>query len=566
MVHQEALDLVEEYAEDKSVFIKLVVMKIKYIFLGIILASMSGHAQTQYDAFRFSENELNGTARFVGMGGAMGALGADISVISTNPAGIGLFRGHDVSTSFSFNNTQVRSSFNGVSMNEKKNNMSFDQIGFVYSSKIGNKTTLRYLNFGFNYHKSNNINRLFSVGGFLDGLSQTWQMANMIGEAVNSLSEIDDIYNYGDVDGIANPYDPYGSNYPYLGVLGVRAGLVGITKDGSGLKAWNGDHNYYNSREEGGIQQYDFNISFNVQDKMYFGVTLGVYDIDYRRTTLYEEYIYDESIESGKTLNHEGVYQLNNVHRTSGTGVDLKLGAIFRPIDDSAFRFGFAIHTPTWYNLTDKYNSSIYSDITYQFVNEEDNIVEEESEIINENIYDYVGGETLQDYRLTTPWRFNLNVGTVFGGIMAVGAEYEYSAYNQSKFYYYDGYEMSEQNQYINEDLKGVHTLRLGMETRITPVFSLRAGYNFSSQAFKKTAYKALNYNDMRTDVEYNNKYNQNTLTVGLGYAGRIFYADLAYKFNLYKSDFYPFSDVDLMPAHLTNERHQALLTFGVHF
>ena len=254
------------------------------------------------------------------------------------------------------------------------------------------------------------------------------------------------------------------------------------------------------------------------------------------------------------------------MHRTSGTGFDLKLGAIFRPIDDSAFRFGFAIHTPIWYSLTDIYNSSLYSDITYQVFDEKENAVIEEIDRINENVYDYVDGEIMQDYRLTTPWKFNVNMGTVFGGMMAVGAEYEFAAYNHCKLHYYDGYEMIEQNQYINEDVKGVHTLRLGMETRITSAFSVRAGYNFSSQAFKKTAYKALNYNDMRTDVEYNNKYSQNTVTVGLGYAGRIFYADLAYKYNIYKSDFYPFSDSSLMPARLTNERHQALLTVGVHF
>lgn len=537
-------------------------MKTKYIFLFAALTALTVNAQTQYDAFRFSESELNGTARFVGMGGAMGALGADISVMSTNPAGIGLFRGHDFSTSFSFNNTKVGSSFGGVTMNEKKNNMSFDQIGFVYSSKIGNRTTLRYLNFGFNYHKSNNLNKLFSAGGFLDGLSQTYQIANMIGGAVGSLSEIDDIYNYGDINGVSNPY--YNSYYPYLGVMGVRTGLVGITNDNSALKAWNGDRNYYNSREEGGIQQYDFNLSFNVEDKMYFGVTLGIYDVNYKRTTLYEESIYDQSPDFQKP--HEGFYQLNNYHRTDGTGADLKFGAIFRPIDDSAFRFGFAIHTPTWYSLRDTYNSGIYSEITYQIFDETENVVKEETDMINENIYDYVDGETVQDYRLTTPWKFNLNMGTVFGGIMAVGAEYEFAAYNHCKLYYYDGYEMSEQNQYINEDVKGVHTLRLGMETRITPAFSVRAGYNFSSQAFKKTAYKALAWNDMHTDVEYNNKYSQNTVTVGLGYAGRIFYADLAYKYNIYKSDFYPFSDQDLMPARLTNERHQALMTLGVHF
>lgn len=541
-------------------------MKSKYTLFIVSALGMASvaSAQTQYDAFRLSENELNGTARFVGMGGAMGALGADISVMGTNPAGIGLFRGHDLSTSFSFNSTQVKSDFNGTSMKEKKNQMSFDQIGFVYSTKIGNKTALRYFNFGFNYHKSNNLNKLFSVGGLLDGLSQTNQIANMIGGAVSDIGEIDNIYNYG-VKGhekLPNPYDPVNSNYPYLGVMGVRTELVAVG-DNNTLKGWNGDGNYYHSREEGGIQQYDFNVSFNVQDKMFFGLTLGVYDVDYRRTTHYSEDIFDQNPEFQQP--HIGYYELNNTFRTSGTGTNLKLGAIFRPIDDSAFRFGVAIHTPTWYRLTDIYNSNVYSEMSYQVKNEAGEVVTKDFNA-NELISDYVGGEVLQDYRLTTPWKFNVNLGTVFGGIMAVGAEYEYTDYSSAKLYYSDGYEMSNQNQYLSEDLKGVHTLRLGMETKLTSCFSVRAGYNFSTQAFKETAYKALNWNDMRTDTEYNNKFSQNTVTVGLGYRGRLFYADFAYKYNLYKSDFYSFSDINLQAAKLTNERHQALVTVGIHF
>ena len=541
-------------------------MKSKYTLFMVSALGMASvaSAQTQYDAFRLSENELNGTARFVGMGGAMGALGADISVMGTNPAGIGLFRGHDLSTSFSFNSTQVKSDFNGTSMKEKKNQMSFDQIGFVYSTKIGNKTALRYFNFGFNYHKSNNLNKLFSVGGLLDGLSQTNQIANMIGGAVSDIGEIDNIYNYG-VKGhekLPNPYDPVNSNYPYLGVMGVRTELVAVG-DNNTLKGWNGDGNYYHSREEGGIQQYDFNVSFNVQDKMFFGLTLGVYDVDYRRTTHYSEDIFDQNPEFQQP--HIGYYELNNTFRTSGTGTNLKLGAIFRPIDDSAFRFGVAIHTPTWYRLTDIYNSNVYSEMSYQVRNEAGEVVTKDFNA-NELISDYVGGEVLQDYRLTTPWKFNVNLGTVFGGIMAVGAEYEYTDYSSAKLYYSDGYEMSNQNQYLSEDLKGVHTLRLGMETKLTSCFSVRAGYNFSTQAFKETAYKALNWNDMRTDTEYNNKFSQNTVTVGLGYRGRLFYADFAYKYNLYKSDFYSFSDINLQAAKLTNERHQALVTVGIHF
>ena len=63
------------------------------IFLTSLLASSTLLAQDIYKMEAFTNNDLNGTARFVGMGGAMNALGADISVINTNPAGIGMFHG-----------------------------------------------------------------------------------------------------------------------------------------------------------------------------------------------------------------------------------------------------------------------------------------------------------------------------------------------------------------------------------------------------------------------------------------------------------------------------------------
>lgn len=537
-------------------------MKRKYMYAMAcsLMCSAQAMAQNAYDAARYAGDELNGTARFVGMGGAMGALGADISTIGTNPAGIGLFRGHDLSTSFGMNSTKAESDFGGEKMNDKRNKASFDQIGFVYSTKIGNRTTLRYLNFGFNYHKSRNFNRMFAAGGMLNGLSQTQQMANMVGGTIFSMDEIDNIYNYG-MEGHSNLSNPYNNvNYPYLGVMGIRTGLVGVGTfdDGKGGTyqlpiGWNGNSSGFRSREEGGINQYDFNVAFNVEDRMYFGITLGVNDVDYTRSTYYTEDLYDGA--------HNGFYEMRNMYRTEGTGLNLKFGAIFRPIEESPFRFGIAIHTPTWYSLTDIYSSEIYSKLNYNYENEDDN----KQFKANERTIDYAG-ESVQDYRLVTPWKFNLSAGTTLGGIMALGAEYEYANFGSSHLYYNDGTPMENQNEYTKSTLKGQHTLRLGMETRISSAFSVRAGYNYSTSVFKDGAYKSLNANDMRTDTEYANDLARNTVTVGLGYRGKWFYTDLAYKYDVYKSDFYAFSDAALQATKVTNERHQLLLTLGVHF
>ena len=129
----------------------------KYIVLAALsLAMLPVAAQDTYDNARMLGYDLNGTARYVGMGGALEALGADISTISTNPAGIGMFRHSNASLSFGAVSQQGVNKFDNLN----KTVMSFDQIGFVYSGRTGESS---YINFGFNYHKSKNFDQILSA-------------------------------------------------------------------------------------------------------------------------------------------------------------------------------------------------------------------------------------------------------------------------------------------------------------------------------------------------------------------------------------------------------------------
>ena len=105
----------------------------KIVFAALAMAVvLPAAAQDTYESGRLLGGDLNGTARYVGMGGAMEALGADISTTGTNPAGIGLFRHDAVSTSFGLVSQTDAQEFDGRSTT----NMSFDQIGFVYSMRM----------------------------------------------------------------------------------------------------------------------------------------------------------------------------------------------------------------------------------------------------------------------------------------------------------------------------------------------------------------------------------------------------------------------------------------------
>lgn len=548
-------------------------MKKRLFSIGMLaMAAVAAVAQTQYDAARFSGNELNGTARFVGMGGAMSALGADISVIGTNPAGIGLFRSHDLSLSFGFNKNVTNSNLGGTEVKDERTRASFDQLGFVYSTKIGNKTDLRYFNIGFNYHKMANFNRQFSSRGNLNGSSLSWQMQDMmLGTGAYQ--------NQASYDALLDAENPYTSSAyygtPFLGSMGVRTGLVDdVTgNDGSfGMMGWNGASGDYYSREEGGINAYDFNLSFNVQDRFYFGATLGVYDVNYSRYSSYYETVLDDK------GNDNGSFQLNNWFTTDGAGLDLKLGVIVRPMEYSPFRIGFAVHTPIWYSLNDRYTATLGTDILAF------------PEKYTENLSDYYAPDAsyLLEYQLATPWKFNVSMGTTFSNVLAMDAEYEFANYAKARYKDAGGYDLAAANEAVDKYLKNVHTFRIGMEAKFTPQFSFRAGYNYVTSPIADNSARYVPnlstnkadyiwFDETRTDPEYHNLKARNTLTLGLGYRGKFMYADVAYKYDFYKSDFYMFDDYRFSndgnsivsrnsAAAVNHDRHQLLLTLGVKF
>ena len=531
-------------------------MKKLFAVCGLI-GALAANAQDAYDVSRIIGGELNGTARFVGMGGAMGALGGDISVMGTNPAGIGIYRRNDFSLSFGLNNTAAESNFNGNTMKEDRTKASFDQIGFVYSHHVGNETSLRFVNFGFNYHKSKDFNKIFSMGGMLNNFSQSWQLAhamNWRNEILDSSGENVIGHNYFanseyfskyllDAE---NPYKQWWGKVPVLGVLGATTGLVDWPEGENYIMGWDGYSNRYYSEEKGGISQYDFNVAFNVEDRFYFGFTLGLYDMSYKRYTSYSEELNDDFGEDN------GYYTLDNVYSMEGAGADFKIGAIVRPFEESPFRVGLAIHTPTFYDISESYNSTLTTDIYYY------------ESSYKQTLSDYLDPSYLNyDYRLRTPWKFNVSAGTTFEGMVAVGAEYEFQDYGTTKMEDMDGFTLGGESS-IKNSLEGVHTLRLGMEARLAPQFSLRAGYNYSSAAYKKGSYRELT--TYGTQTEYNNTQDLNTFTFGLGYRGSVVYADVAYKYDMYKSDFYPFDDIDLPATKVDNTRHQLLFTLGAQF
>lgn len=544
--------------------------------MGLLITAAPIGAQTVYDAAKITNNDLNGTARFVGMGGAMGALGGDISTIGTNPAGIGIYRSNDAMVSFGLSSYGTESNYMGNKMNSDKFRGDFNNAGFVLSTKIGNATALRYVNFGFNYKKAKSFYKNMEMGGNLGPHSQTFQMAEQAGG----------ITNWGN-----NPYDD--PQIGWLSVLGYDSWLISnlttnVTdspyKDKDGNQIYNVAGNplyttpgsYYGmtdngdaifrSEERGGIDQYDFNVSFNINDRVYLGVTIGAYAVDYNKYSFYDENYSGDYAGEG--------YSLTSLNKIHGSGFDFKFGAIVRPFEYSPLRIGLAIHTPTFYSLDYQTSAFVQSDVYSE--------VTGKIEAYDIDTRDHINGDMIRQFRLQTPWKYNVSLGYTIGKSWALGAEYEYQDYSSTKFKDPEGY--SDTFEYENSTtpmMKGVSTIRLGAEYKVVPQFALRAGYNYSTAIFNSDAYKDLPLNSIQTDTDFANTKALSNYTLGIGYRGSMFYADLAYKFSSYKENFYPFVEMgrevvdgieyrflDNLPTvtKVKNTRSQVLLTLGLRF
>ena len=548
-------------------------MKTRVIILACaLLAGASAAAQTVYDATAIAQKDLNGTARFVGMGGAMSALGGDISVMGTNPAGIGIYRSNDVMATFGYSLSSTEIDNRRTTLSVDKARWNFDNIGAVISTKIGNVTPLRYVNFGFNYHKAKSFYRNRRAAGDLGGYTQLDVIATQADGLTPDYWGSSNIFNNNDIGWLSalgwegylisptltdqktdyRAQDEHG-NPLYFDANGELTTSPTGADGRPNSPAYDnydfygniaGQHPYlreFRSYERGGVDEYDLNVSFNVNDRVYLGLTVGLYDVDYSEYSLYNE---DSEGEGG------GGYMLESYNDISGSGVDVKFGVIVRPFEYSPLRVGLAVHTPVFYSLTYSTSAILTSDYTDQVI----------------DTYNYVDGDMWYDFNLRTPWVINASLGYTVGSSLALGAEYEYADYSNMDFTYAEGGAMDFLNDEADYCLKGVHTLRLGAELKPVSAFSLRAGYNFTTSAYKGDAYKALALNSLTTDTDFANLKSAHTVTLGLGYHTGSFYADLAYKLDTYKSDFYPFMSEGIQPMKETDTRSKVLLTLGYRF
>lgn len=544
----------------------------KTLFICSLPIAFCGSAlgQSAIDGYRISQPDMKGTARFMGMAGAFGALGGDLSTLSQNPAGIGVYRSGDVGFTLNLDCQSSSSEAQGKKYDMSQTKFLVNNIGAVVTMRLPS-TTFPNLNFGFTYNKGASFNRQY--GGNISQLSNS--MSNYIAGIANSnqLTEND--------LAATNSYDPYnptdgGYVAPWMAILGYDSYLITPSGTGSDTRwfgQWGngtkGSGNFY-VNEKGSMDEYNIAIGGNISDVVYWGMNFDIVNFNYTLTSSWGENLADAYVPD---VNNEIVrgasnWALNNYYNINGSGFNYQIGLIAKPIQE--LRLGFAVHTPTWYNLTESFNANVRYNID------------------NETGTAYTNGGYLayNDMCFRTPWKFIASAAGVIGGQFILSVDYEWTPYNKMKFsspgsygggwnggwgddYWDEGWDYPgwygapakvsqestrasyldpndpyyDTNYDISTYYQSTNTIRVGAEYRVSPAFSIRAGYSHTTSPVKTEA---------RNDSEIiytsgtlpNYRFDTGTdyITCGFGYKYKKFYIDMAYVYKHMSSEYHAYT------------------------
>ena len=525
-------------------------MKKLYITLLLCGASLMASAQGTFDVLKMSETQLNGTSRYMSMAGAFGALGGDVSAISQNPGGIGVYRKSDISVTMNLNFLSSKTP-GGDKLTDTK--FWFNNVGYVGSMKI-DSDFFKYFNWGFSFNRINSFKRRYQ-GGYNVNNSLTNKIAQNLTNG-NWTEEDLSVDNYS-----GNIY--YDSNAPWLGILAYQSYLLNPNSDGSlqGLatNGTTGSANYYVD-EKGHTDEYNITLGGNFKNTVYWGINFGITDLDFDSYQYYGEdldnaMIYDYRFNDGSTTLGYAGYDFQSYQETRGTGYNFKMGVIVKPINQ--LRIGAAFHTPTYYDMKDLYKVQSGFDLQ---VNGDDNLFQGNTETGEEGYYD--------EYRYTikTPWRFIGSLAVVPSSKGMISMDYEYVGANTMRCGDEGGHNYADTEQKIKDQLQASHILRVGAEYRATQNLSLRAGYSYQTSPVKDAVKGVSNNNVDVVSSNYMYQYDKSNqyITCGLGYRYKSFYADAAYVHQTRTSQYHAYPGEQ--GEEVKDNKNKIALTIGFRF
>jgi len=483
-------------------------MKSIAFIIVILLSTLYSLSQEPADALRYSWYVQGGTARQQSVGGAMGSLGGEISATFVNPAGLGLYRTGDFVLTPGYSFLGNKSTYFGRTEKDKKNFFNFGTSGFVIDGGGRNNKWHAY---------SIAVNRTASFGSNLLYRGQT----NQSSYSQKFLEEIKN-QNIKDPNAVAQNY-PFGTSLAFntYWIDTVAGGSSGNFQFQTRAPIASGLLQQDASESKGGITEIAVAGATNFNNKLLIGATIGVPILDYKREGTYLE------ADATDLENKFDYASFTESLSTNGVGINLKAGLIYKPSE--YWRLGFAIHSPTYYGLTDKYDASVTTN-TESYHGE---LTQTPSDIP-------VASPATFKYSLLTPYKIMASGSYVLREIQDVKkqkgfltADIEYVNYKFSSFHANDASNADQStkdylktlNKAIDKAYKGAFNFRAGGELKFTTIMVRLGG-----------AYYGNPYNNINGE-----KGNRIQISGGLGYRDKGIFVDLGYVHTFTKDINFPY-------------------------
>jgi len=481
--------------------------KIIIILSAALFFTLHVSAQNEEDALRYSRQFITGTARAVGMGGAMGAIGGDFTSLSINPAGIGVYRSSEFTISPSLNWNSTQSDFLGNKIEQTRYGMRIGNVGYIISNSKDKETGLVGTNFGFGYNQLNNFNQQI----YMSGINNTTSLLDNFTRIYNNPDlQISDFY-----EGLAYDVD---------------------------IVAWDSAAGeYFNDFERGGygqlqerkirtsghIGEYVFSGGANYNHKFYFGATIGIQRVRYDRSVEHSE------TDQGDKADYTEEFIFREDLLTRGYGFNMKMGIIARPVN--FIRLGAAFHLPTLYFLNDRFTSDIEA------------WYDPDLDLSSKRAESPAGQ---YDYTLKSPSKFIGSAAITIGKLGLISLDYERVNYTNARLEG-SGYTFIDENNAIQDNFISTDNLRMGAEIRLGTGY-LRGGYAIYGSPIK--------YKDPTGDSKYS------VLSGGIGIRSSDFFLDLSYASGISREAYYMY--VPEMTQGSSNEStlNNVVMTLGFRF
>ena len=436
------------------------------IFIYILFFHLNINSQNIYDAINYNFSNDLGNSRFTSMGGAFGALGGNLSAISTNPASGAVFELSRAGGSITLENNSMKSNYFNTNNETDRTNIHY-QGGMVYVFKNYGSGNLKKFAFGINVLSTNSFSSDLLITGRGDQSIDNFFLNNSLGLSISDLS----VNSNESVTGV---YRWLGNNYGYYAqqaFLGYQSYLLNYNDTDNNFYSLAKYDNGVNITNEVFSRGFNNKISINlsglVKDNFHFGFNVNIYEIDLTKDNIH----YEDGFDEDSSLRY---IDFRNYLYTRGGGLSLQLGMIYKLRN---VRIGVSYESPTWFKIEDELEQEIEVQTIDKITNEIYTDIVDPSII---NVYEY-------NYK--APSKLTLSLASIIKNMFILSFDFDNQNYSSSKFGTKNDETYNNLNLALKQNLTAVYNYRFGSEIRLNNI-SIRGGYKHSNSPFNDSKIK----------------------------------------------------------------------------